>query len=176
VDVGCRNWSYVPALAHFFQNAQLTGIEVDGWRRYWNLYRRIDMARAYAYQLRKEGRQIQVLEKDFREVNAVSIPGKKITQSVFCFFFPFLSENPCFKWGLPSRFVNFTDLLKHAQNLAESMNSKPRFISSHQGEWEAEEAQKIYSQLKIPIQKKSVSVEESRGLWPSRFDTWIFHS
>src|SRR4051812_22371916 len=37
MDVGCRNWSYVRALAEFFPSAKISGMEVDGSRRYWNL-------------------------------------------------------------------------------------------------------------------------------------------
>lgn len=172
IDIGCRNWSYVQSLADFFPTAHLTGIEVDGGRRYWNLYRRIDLARAYADQVKKQGRKVEVFGEDFRDLNLSLLPQK----TLFCFFFPFVSENPCLSWGLPKRFADFASLLAHSQQLAQNSESQPLWMSLHQGEWEAEEAEKVYDQLRFPVKKSVVLASEAPDSWRLPYDSWIFSS
>ncbi len=174
VDIGCRNWSYAKALSDYFPLAKLSGVEVDGARRYWNLFRRIDMARAYASELREEGREVEVFGKDFRELHSLRQPLKRHEKVVFCFFFPFVSENPCIRWGLPSRFANFTELLEHSKTLVRSFDLDPIWMSAHQGEWEAAEARKAYQSSKISYKETVLKVEEFIGLWPSSYDTHLF--
>ena len=172
VDVGCSNWSYVRALANSFPNAALLGVELDGGRRYWNLHRRIDYAQAYADEVRKEGRWVEVYWRDFLQLvtlTHVKIPAK--SEVLFCFFFPFVSENPCLKWGLPRRYVNFEALLKKVHLLCESAALQSRILSVHQGEWEAHEAERSYSNLKLAVKQFSLDVEETTEVWPSHFET-----
>ncbi len=96
IDVGCRNWSYVAALAQAFPAAELVGVEVDGHRRFTDLYRRVDHARAHAAAC---GRPAHVLHGDFRlqPAPAATSPGPVL----FTFFFPFLSAEPARSWCMP---------------------------------------------------------------------------
>jgi hypothetical protein len=174
IDVGCRNWSYVEALAQFFPNADLTGVEVDGWRRYWNLHRRIDQATAYARAVQDERRQARALPIDFRHFELES----DFERAALIYFFPFVSENPCLGWGLPARYSNFSSLLQYSLRLFQlHKNRAPwTWISAHQGEWEAEIARESYSNLNFKWIEKQISPEEVKGLWPSQFPTVLFNA
>lgn len=172
IDIGCRNWSYIRALAEFFPNVNLTGVEVDGYRRYWNLYRRIDLAQAHAQSERTKGRFAQVITEDFLNFNLPSSSGK----GIFCFFYPYVSENPCLKAGLPVTFVNFHALLQHAKNLGLVNFKEYKIISAHQGEWEAEEARKLYESMQITFRETKIKPEEFRAFWPSPYETVVFLS
>jgi hypothetical protein len=173
IDVGCRNWSYARALAEFFPHAELSGVDVDGARRYWNLYRRIDVANAHAAALANQGHVAKAECKDFQ--NLRELPSEKIT--LFTFFFPFVSENPCLGWGLPARFVNFQQLLRHSVRLADAAQTPgAHWISAHQGEWEAEEARLAYILAGLSCEETFLSTAEVRGLWPSPHETRIFRA
>lgn len=170
IDVGCRNWSYVQALSDQFKAAHLLGVEVDGYRRYWNLYRRIDLAQGFADQAKRPGRRVQALSLDFREVSTPKTGGPLI----FTFFFPFVSEYPCLRWGLPSRFMGFSDLLRHALKLRPArLNQKTLWLSAHQGEWEAEIAKNAYSEVGLTPKEFIFSVSETEKYWPSQHDTHV---
>lgn len=194
IDIGCRNWSYVQALSEFFPKSSIKGIEVDAGRRYWNLYRRIDLIRAYGQALRNaqrlnerhtehltehhgdpsnphtENRDITWLHADFRSLKTIQYK----TPVAFCFFFPFVSDNPCLKWGLPKRFVCFQELLAHSIHLSEITHSPAIWISSHQGEWEAEIARDIYTRMGLLLNEYTLTVENFKDFWPSPYDTKIF--
>ncbi len=172
LDIGCRNWSYARCIADFFPNARLTGVEVDGGRRYWNFYRRMDLARSYAHQIKNERRDIEVFEEDFRNLNILLHPQNVL----FCFFFPFVSDNPCLGWGLPTRFADFSSLLLHSQELAQISGSQPSWLSSHQGEWEAEEAERAYFQLGFQVRKTVLPMDPQLSTRVVPYDTWIFSS
>ena len=191
VDVGCRNGAYLAALAEFFPHSKLIGVELDWARRYWNFFRRIDFAEAYARVLRDQGRDVQVFGKDFLDLSldlSLELPGTpektenlEAESLVFSFFFPFVSENPCLKWGLPTRFVNFGDLLRHVQVLSAPFLSKKEgrsffCLSAHQGEWEEEEALLAYQQAQMDVARFRVSPQEFSGLWPSPYETRLIRS
>lgn len=176
-DVGCRNWSYAAALADAFPRAWLRGVEVDGGRRYLNLHRRMDLAAAHALELVRAGRDARCHFRDFREVGLAeegSAPGsarRGASGSVcFTFFFPFVSSNPCARWGLPpDRFADFGALLKHALS-AEGGRS---FLSTHQGEWEAELARDAYRSVGLNPFETVVKPAEFSEFWPSPHDLHI---
>jgi hypothetical protein len=163
IDIGCKNWSYLRALADFFPNAELTGIELDGLRRYFNLYRRIDYAHAQAHAIRESGRVVEVKLGDFREV---SFSGLK-SPVLFCFLFPFVTEYPCLRWGLPSQFANFSSLIQHSKVLTNVSGSHTGWLSVHQGEWEAKVAKKVYQENEIDVVEKILIPAEWSGLWPA---------
>ncbi len=162
MDVGCRNWSYAAALGEAFPRARLLGVEVDGGRRYWDLYRRRDLAEAYASDLRKNGREAKCLFRDFRKISKVDLPRGE--QVAFCFFFPFVSARPCVKWGLPLQFVAFDSLLEHSRTISE----KSMIMSCHQGEWEAEIAKQAYESNRITADQIVIAPDEFTGLWPAQ--------
>jgi hypothetical protein len=175
IDIGCRNWSYAKSLADFFPQASLIGIEVDGGRRYWNLHRRIDFAQAYVDHLVSLGREAKVWQGDFLDFS-LNLKSNHLnnTQILFTCFYPFLSENPCLKWGLPLKYVHFENLILHGYHLSKKYHLKSAWLSCHQGEWEADEARCIYQKLGFLLKEIRVNSEEFSGFWPSSFDTYVF--
>ena len=181
-DVGCRNWSYAPALERFFEkNALLIGVEVDGSRRYLNLYRRRDFAEAHADRLRSKGRTAQFIAKDFRQVQVraqteIKTQADLSPKLLFCFFYPFVSEHPCLKWGLPSGFSNFSELLVRASEITNESQAHGKILSLHQGEWELDLALAAFQKVGLTVQTKKIASEEWRGLWPSPHDAFILQA
>lgn len=171
IDIGCRNGSYLQALSESFPGSKVTGIEVDGGRRYWNLYCRRDFARSHVAELNQKGIPVCFWEGDFLDFKEVS-PSQRV---IFCFFYPFVSENPCLKWGLPLRFSNFLNLIGHVKELTDRFNLQATVFSAHQGEWEAEEARCSYADHEISFSETRVSVEDLQYLWPSDHSTHLFH-
>ncbi len=173
-DVGCRDWSYVNSLAKSFSNATLFGVEVDSSRRYWNFYRRQDYIESSAEALRKAGKNIQCFYKDFR--NIYTIPKKENqNKAAFCFFFPFVSDDPCLSWGLPRHFVCFKELLIHTLKLADP--KQILLFSSHQGEWEFQLARQAYEELNIKTKTQIIKSEEHfipSQLLPAKVLTFSF--
>ncbi len=166
-DMGCRNWSYVAALAHAFPNAELVGIEVDGYRRYWNLFRRADYARAYAAQLTPPAR---VILGDGRQQPLAPAPAG-IT--LYCLLFPFLHPNPCRRWGLPTYFADYPALLRHTMQL--SSGAETRWLAVHQGSWEAEVARPMYRQLGLSLRAIRLTPDAWIGQWSSPYDNYLFY-
>lgn len=167
VDIGCRNWSYAPALAEVFAGAELIGVELDGGRRYFNLHRRIDAAHASAHALAKAGIQARALHANFLNLAGNDFSGAQ--HQVFCFFFPFVSERPCRKWGIPACYSDFPAQLAHAKKLGAS-----EIVSCHQGEWEAEIAREAYASAGFHPRESVLAPEDFKNLWPSPYPTHIF--
>lgn len=176
VDIGCRNWSYAQSLAAFFPKAKLTGIEVDGGRRYVNLYCRRDQARAYAHELCQKGREAWYWEGDYLDFDPHSVA----TPAVFTFFYPFVSDNPCLKWGLPVQFADFYKLLLHTKELVKKSQKNVKgdgeglIVSLHQGEWEAIEARKHYTKENLSVKEFYIPSAEFKDFWPSPYDAYGF--
>lgn len=177
VDVGCRNWSYVAALADSFRFAELIGIELDGGRRYYNLHRRIDMANAFAAELlfsadpNKLGRLARAVHADFLDFEFDDYVGSNHDKNntLFTFFFPFVSVNPCKKWGIPKQYSDFDTVISRATEQCGASN----LLSAHQGEWEASIAQNVYEKHKLSVQHKVVNPPK---YWPNPYEIHIFLS
>lgn len=167
-DVGCRNWSYLPALAAGLPRAAFLGFEVDGGRRYWNLHRRIEAAQAYAATQVFDGRVARAVHVDFTEFEWERLDDD--TQTLYTFFFPFVSERPCVKWGLPRKYADFGRLLERAF----ANEPTARILSCHQGEWEAEIAEKAYAATGARYETFLYPASEFRELWPSPHDVHVF--
>ena len=167
IDVGCRNWSYAQAVADCFPRAALLGVELDGYRRYWNMYRRIDYAQAYAAQL---GRPARVIAGDFRDLDTLG-EASFAGETLFCFVFPFVTEDPCLSWGLPSCYADYQALLRHAIRLAQPQT--PRFLAVHQGDWEVDAARETYAALGFEMRSVKLRPTAWAGLWPSPYDNWV---
>ncbi|MCM2278307.1 MAG: hypothetical protein NDJ89_09550 [Oligoflexia bacterium] len=178
VDVGCRNWSYAPALAQFFPGAALLGVELDGRRRYWNLHRRMDLAQAFARECRLPGTGggagAECFFGDFRKLSSLPRLPEGNAPVLFSFFYPFVSPDPCHGWGLPAKFADWAALLKHGRALARTASRPALFLSVHQGEWEAEIARTTLARLKMPSRELRVHAKEFQGLWPSPHDAYLF--
>jgi hypothetical protein len=166
IDVGCRNGSYLPALRRLFPRARLLGVELDGLRRYWNLYRRADYTRAYA-----QACGADVLFGDFRNLSDKSLSLPLQGKVLITLFYPFVSEQPCLKWGLPVEFSDCGKLLAEIKNRrAQNPNLDFEILSAHQGEWEAEKVRML-----LPKATEIVhSPEEFASLWPSSHPTHTF--
>ena len=167
IDIGCRNWSYVQALADCFPRATLLGVELDGYRRYWDMYRRIDYAQAYAARLDRPARAIA---GDFRTLTALNDIGNA-GETLFCFVFPFVTDHPCVRWGLPRCYADYRSLLQHAQHLAHPQPA--RFLAVHQGDWEVDVARDIYASMGFEMCEVKVTPKAWAGLWPSPHDNWV---
>lgn len=173
IDVGCRNWSYVKGLWQAYPTAELLGVEVDGNRRYLNLYRRKDLALSYTKALKdfvsNQGRfvepKVECVFKDFRDVFFEPFLEKRV---VVCFFFPFVSKRPCLKWGLPVSFAKFDELVAHCLKLP-----KLTILSAHQGDWEYECAEKVYQKFGFKPKPIILPTKDFSELWPGRHDIYL---
>ncbi|MGK5082990.1 hypothetical protein WDW37_06765 [Bdellovibrionota bacterium FG-1] len=171
IDVGARNWTYLPALCEGFPKAAFTGIEVDGYRRYANLFRRRDQLAAQCIHARKQGRRAEFWLGDFRAFELRSASGSVGSDPrLITFFYPFVSEDPCSAWGLPNRFAQFHELLVHARGL-----SATTILSVHQGAHEFEIARAAYAQAGFAAESLTTfkyELNEFKDYWPARFSAY----
>ncbi len=110
VEVGCQDFSRLPALKYFFKNQKLEvaihGLELDPFPVLSDLHSRWDRAQYYIFLLVRErlGRceangsqtQDQIFAGDF-------FTWSQKTKGLICFF-PFVTKGPALSWGLPERF------------------------------------------------------------------------
>lgn len=103
IDLGSKNFVYAPALCRFlaqrFDAFELTGLEVDPYRTYVDLYKRGDYARYYATRCGEA----------YPRGAVAYLPGNWLTWDppaqfdlIFCFF-PFLFSDLNKGWGLTAR-------------------------------------------------------------------------
>ncbi|MEW6058421.1 MAG: hypothetical protein AB1540_17610, partial [Bdellovibrionota bacterium] len=92
----------------------------------------------------------------------------------FAFFYPFVSERPCLKWGLPAKFSQFERLVRHALTEAKKFRAKTQILSVHQGEWEAEIARSVYLKQGFEFSEQIILAHEFSQLWPSFYDVHVF--
>lgn len=168
-DVGCRNGSYLRAYARVFPRARITGVELDLGRRYLNLYRRGDLAHAYAERLRSDGVNASIESADFRSYTGLSLEAPERV-GLASFLFPFVSEDPCLAWGLPKRYAQFEEWLAPVVKARQTIG----VYSVHQGEWEAECATRAYQRAGLPVQSGVIEASEWAGSWPLRWDAYWF--
>ena len=181
IDVGCRNWGYLSGcLAALPQLKSGMGIERDPGRIHWNGYYRGDYARAAALDSTTPSRNLEFIAGDFRKIEfplSWSQVAQEWTQSsvrtaLITHFFPFVSENPCQKWGLPADYSDFTPLAAKTLELLRTMpseNPSPGvWVSLHQGEWEADIASDIWSGLGCHYHEKRLVPAALPGNWPGR--------
>lgn len=176
VDVGCRNWSYADALADFFPNARLLGVEVDGNRRYWNLRRRRDAADVHARALAAQGTEARCIFGDFRKLATTELADAVPGPVAFTFFYPFVSARPCLKWGLPLEYADFGSLLEHAGKLCRAKGRGGVLLSCHQGEWEAALAEEAYSKAGLKPLRTPLAPERFSGLWPAPYEVFLYRA
>lgn len=164
-DVGAKNGSYLSLLASEFQNSILAAVEIDGKRRYVNGFLREDYLLARANDLRKLKRKVEVYLEDFQTVD---IP-VTLEPQLFFFLFPFVSEDPCLAWGLPKRFAKFEELLKKTR----SQEGKRVILSTHQGEWERDDADRAYRLAGIHVRWSKFNPSEIPTNYPQRNEIFI---
>ena len=105
-DVGCANFWYARALYAFFRPTSLTGIELEGYRRYRDGHSRIDYAAGYIAELPCARFEIA----DYLRVDERA--------DVITAWFPFVTATAILAWRLPLSLLRPQALfLKVAENL-----------------------------------------------------------
>lgn len=160
LDIGSRHFAYAPGLAAYLCEAstqfELTGLELDPYRLYYDFYRRGDLGRYYA-EISNEmfgplGR-VNYQQGDF--VNYEAGAGRL---SLITYFFPFLFRDLHRKFGLPSQ--TFAPE-KHYQKALELSS---HLILFHQGELELEASKNIISRISAVKIEREIEVTENPWL------------
>jgi hypothetical protein len=113
LDVGSKNFDYVDALQGFWRHregereVQLTGLEIDAYRRYTDVRTR----RAWAQHYASFCPGARYVVGDLQRHNS--------RYHVITWFFPFVTEFPLLRWGLPLGLFQPAALLAHALSLLE---------------------------------------------------------
>ena len=136
LDIGSKNWSYLPALNTFTSNPW-HGIELDAYRRYWNLSTR----KAYA----------EYMMKNCHDCKYISGSLTKLTgnYSLITWFLPFVKPAPLRYWGLPDRFFEPEKLLNHAWQL---LAPGGKMFVLNQGQEEADIQKRLFDTANIDAQ------------------------
>jgi SAM-dependent methyltransferase len=127
LDIGCRNFSHLPALSAFM-HATWDGVELDAYARYLNGYTR----RAYGEWMAKQREQARYIAGSLLDVNG--------RYDLIVWILPFIVPAPLRAWGLPSRFFQPLQLLQHAYAL---LNPGGFMLIVNQGDAEAEVQQQL---------------------------------
>lgn len=117
LDIGSKNWPYLPGQHAFLDTFytrltpdtpwQLTGVELDGFRRYRDGWRRCDYARALAQ---------DYPHATYTTGNVLELPGP---WDGVMWLMPFVWREPHLAWGLPAGLFAPQQLLAHVlQQLA----------------------------------------------------------
>lgn len=133
LDIGCRNFSHLPALSAFAP-CPWHGVELDANARYWNGYTRC----AYGKWMAKQREGCSYIPGSLLEI--------KGNYSYIVWILPFVFPQPLEQWGLPSRFFQPLELLHQAWKL---LSDDGVMLIVNQGEQEAEEQQKLFTTLGI---------------------------
>lgn len=121
LDIGSKNWGYLPALTSF-TNTPWHGVELDAFRRYWNLSSRKD----HAEYMMKICSQCKYFPDSLTNIHG--------EYSFITWFLPFVKPEPLRYWGLPDSFFEPEKLLTHAWQL---LMSGGIILIINQGEEEA---------------------------------------
>ncbi len=130
LDIGCRNFSHLPALSAFFA-ADWIGVELDANARYLNGLTR----RAYGEWMARQRPGCRYAAGSLLEVQ------HKVDLIVW--ILPFVLPAPLRHWGLPDRFFQPQALLQHAVSL---LSDKGVMLVVNQGMTEAEAQQALFSE------------------------------
>lgn len=133
LDIGCRNFSHLPALSAFMRQSWY-GVELDANARYWNSYTR----RAYGEWMAKQREGCRYIPGSLLKVEGSYI--------FISWILPFVVEAPLQRWGLPARFFQPEQLLAKACSL---LANDGVMLIVNQGAEEAEVQQRLFSMLKI---------------------------
>jgi hypothetical protein len=124
-DVGSSNFWYARALHAFFTPAALTGVEVEGYRIYYNGYSRWDYARGYVQSLPQTTFEIA----DYAQYEQ---PADTIMA-----WYPFVTPAPVLAWRMPLAFLAPQALFAR---IAMNLNPSGVFVMVNQGPEEADAA------------------------------------
>ncbi len=147
LDLGSQHFVYAPALSRFFslwnlergREVELTGIELDAYRRNWKGQARCDLGRYYA-SLASRGHYLigDLLHYPFAK-----------QFDVLCFFRPFLAPEPLIQAGLPKRFF---EPQAQWQRVKDLLKPGGDWLLSYQSEYEAQEGMSRLRELGIHFQ------------------------
>ena len=122
LDVGSKNWFYVPAEYNFFKkycdNLHIDGVELDAFRLYSNFYSRFEVAKYYS--------------KDLQGANYIpdNIININKEYDYIVWILPFLTKYPLRCWGLPDKYFQPKELFEHVYSL---LKSSGKMIIVNQG-------------------------------------------
>lgn len=136
LDIGCRNFSHLPAL-HTFSQHPWHGVELDAHARYWNGYTR----HAYGQWMASQYKECRYIADSL-----LNIEGR---YSFIYWVLPFVSPAPLAYWGLPARFFQPEDLLQKAWNL---LDTEGIMLIINQGGTEAETQKALFEKVAIKAQ------------------------
>jgi len=122
-DVGASNFWYARALHAFFQPAELTGIEVEGYRIYSNGYSRWDYAQGY------------VKDLPGTKFVAADYSGYAAPTDTVVAWYPFVTPAPVLAWRMPLGLFAPQALFSR---IASNLNPGGLFVMVNQGPEEAE--------------------------------------
>jgi hypothetical protein len=134
LDVGAKNMSDAPAfdaMARRWLGAgyQLRGVELDGYQIYTDGYSRADYAEAFIASYPQ-------MQFHVADVMTIVEPFDHIT-----WLLPFVFEDPCLQWSLPSRYFCPEQMLAHVIGLLAPGGS---LWVVNQGELECEEQRRLF--------------------------------
>jgi len=142
LDIGCKNWFYAKGeyffLKKYCKNLNLIGIELDANRLYSNLYTRKEVAKYHTKGLD----ECEYIHADFLEHNE--------KYNYIIWILPFVVDYPLLKWGLPEKYFQPMNMLKHAYD---SLEQDGKFFIINQGEQEHEAQKELCNSLKINYQQ-----------------------
>jgi len=126
MDIGCRNFSHLPALSAFYP-ADWLGVELDANARYLNGFTR----RAYGEWMAKQRPGSRYVAGSLLEVQERA--------DLIVWVLPFVVRAPLQHWGLPDRYFQPRALLQHATSLLQE-NGNLLIVNQAQMEMEAQQA------------------------------------
>lgn len=143
LDIGSRVFAYAGALHYFFlqrdgQSPCLTGIELDGYRRFSDLTTRADHARFHL----KPYENSRYLVMDLLDLEEGF--------DTITWFFPFLTPTPILAWGLPLSHLKPQVLLAHAREL---LVDRGRLLVVNQSLEEGRIQDQLFADLNWPVLK-----------------------
>lgn len=133
LDIGCRNFSYLPALSAFSAGAW-DGVELDAHARYWNGFTR----RAYGEWMARQRSNCHYIAGSLLDLHG--------RYDLVIWLLPFVASRPLELWGLPQRFFQPLQLLRHAHA---RLQPGGRLFIVNQGEAEAEVQAELFAEAGI---------------------------
>lgn len=135
LDIGCRNFSHLPALSAFLPGAW-DGVELDAYARYWSGHTR----RACGEWIAQQRPHCHYIAGSLLDVHD--------RYDVIVWVLPFVLAEPLRRWGLPERYFQPAALLRHALGL---LKPEGEMFIVNQGEFEADEQRRLLAEAGIPF-------------------------
>lgn len=136
LEIGCRNFSYLPAL-HSYAPTAWDGVELDAFARYWDGRTR----QAYGNFMAAQFEDCRYLPTSLLDVDG--------RYDLIVWFLPFVLVDPLLRWGLPRRFFQPAPLLAKAAALLAPAGS---IFIVNQGRHEADEQQRLCEAVGLSCQ------------------------